>query len=257
MQVQTVEDDRRHRSGATGAPRGARYAAPTNVAAVPFADLLALGGRDELEPRQMDFLKSVAKSGAGSVFAAGDQSLLGGRCIAVIGARKASDIGRRRARQIGRQLANAGVVVVSGLADGIDTEALTGAIEAGGRVVAVIGTPLEEAYPAKNRALQETIYRDHLLISQFAPGERVYPSNFPARNRTMAALSDASVVIEASDTSGTLHQAAECQRLGRWLVIARSVVDDSDLTWPAKFLDYPKTVILESTQQLLGDVYGI
>jgi DNA processing protein len=199
----------------------------------------------------MDFLQAVTKSddGGGRVFVAGDVDLLKGRCIAVIGARKATDIGRKRARQLGRQLADAGVVVVSGLAEGIDTEALTGAMEAGGRVVAVIGTPIDQAY-------QEAIYRDHLLVSQFAKGERVFPSNFPARNRTMAALSDASVVIEASDTSGTLHQATECQRLGRWLVIARSVVDNPELTWPARFLDHPKTVILESTEQLLRDVYG-
>ncbi len=141
------------------------------------------------------------------------------------------------------------------MADGIDTEALSGAIDAGGRVVAVIGTPLDQAYPAKNKALQETIYRDHLLISQFAAGERVFPSNFPARNRTMASLTDASVVIEASDTSGTLHQAAECQKLGRWLVIARNVVDDPALTWPAKFVGKPKTMILESTAQLLETIY--
>jgi DNA processing protein len=69
-------------------------------------------------------------------------------------------------------------------------------------------------------------------------------------------VSDASAVMEASDTSGTLHQAAECQRLGRWLVISRSVADDTSLSWPAKFLDLPKTVILDSTDQLLRDVYG-
>jgi len=246
-------------SGGSASSRSRRYAPPVETYAYPLAGLLAMGGRDRLEQRQMDFLRSVAnkdEGGTSRVFYAGDPDLLKRRCIAVIGARKASDMGRRRARQLGRQLAEAGVVVVSGLADGIDTEALSGAIEAGGQVVAVIGTSLDEAYPAKNKALQETIYRDHLLISQFAAGSRVYPSNFPARNRTMAALSDASVVIEASDTSGTLHQAVECQRLDRWLVIARSVVDDPDLTWPAKFLDYPKTVILESTRQLLTDVYG-
>lgn len=241
------------------AARARRYMPPANVHAYPLSGLLALGGRDRLEAKQMDFLRSVANTdegGTSRVFYAGDPDLLKLRCIAVIGARKASDIGRRRARQLGRQLAQAGVVVVSGLAEGIDTEALSGAIEAGGRVVAVIGTPLDQAYPAKNRDLQEAIYRDHLLISQFADGERVFPSNFPARNRTMAALSDASVVIEASDTSGTLHQAVECQRLGRWLVIARSVVDDPALTWPAKFLSHPKTIVLDSTPQLLESIYG-
>lgn len=258
MQAQTVDDEKRQRGAPQGTPRGTRYRPPVDAKAVPFADLIARGGRNMLEARQMDFLQSVTKgdeTGGGRVFVAGDTSLLNGRCVAVIGARKASEMGRRRARKLGAQLAAAGVVVVSGLAEGIDTEALTGAMEAGGSVVGVIGTPIEQAYPAINKALQEAIYRDHLLISQFPTGQRVFPSNFPARNRTMAALSDASVVIEASDTSGTLHQAAECQRLGRWLVIARNVVDDPGLTWPAKFLDYPKALVLDSTAQLLSTVY--
>ncbi len=258
MQVLPVVNESNRGRVAEPTSRG-RYRPPEHARAVPFAQLLAAGGRDVLERRQLDMLGSVTKSdetGAGRVFVAGDTALLSNRCIAVIGARKATELGRRRARQLGRQLAQAGVVVISGLAEGIDTEALSGAIEAGGRVIGVIGTPLDQAYPAKNKVLQEQIYADHLLISQFAPGERVYPSNFPARNRTMAALSDASVVVEASDTSGTLHQAAECQKLGRWLVIARSVTEDPDLTWPAKFVGKPRTIILESTPELLGAIYG-
>ncbi len=259
MEMLPVTNDSRRQGIPVGSTRGPRYRPPEEARAVPFAQLLAAGGRDALERKQLDLLGAVTKSdetGTGRVFVAGDITLLSRRCIAVIGARKASDLGRRRARQLGRQLAEAGIVVVSGLAEGIDTEALTGAMEAGGRVIAVIGTPLEQAYPAKNKLLQETIYSKHLLISQFATGERVFPSNFPARNRTMAALSDASVVIEASDTSGTLHQAAECQKLGRWLVIARSVVDNLDLKWPKGFVGKPKTAILETTPQLLQTIYG-
>lgn len=236
-----------------------RYEPPADARRVRFATLLAAGGRDALEAKQLSLLDSVSKQdvdGGGRVYIAGDQSLLSRRAIAVIGARKATDIGKKRARQLGRQLAEAGVVVVSGLAEGIDTEALSGAIEAGGRVVAVIGTPIDQAYPAKNKRLQELIYREHLLISQFALGSRVFPSNFPARNRTMAALSDASVVIEASDSSGTLHQCAECQRLGRWLVIAQNVIKNPDISWPDDFIGKPKTFVLESTDELLKTVYG-
>lgn len=246
-------------AGASESSRARRYVPPADVMAYPLSGLMAASGREALADRQMDMLASVTASdegGRAQVFYSGDPTLLERRCIAVIGARKATEMGRRRARQLGRQLADAGVVVVSGLAEGIDTEALCGAMEAGGQVVAVIGTPLEQAYPAKNKALQEEIYRGHLLISQFPSGSRVFPSNFPARNRTMAALSDASVVIEASDTSGTLHQAAECQRLGRWLVIARSVADDPHLSWPSKFIGKPRTTILESTPQLLATIYG-
>lgn len=147
-------------------------------------------------------------------------------------------------------------MIVSGLAEGIDTAALSSTIEHGGDVVAVIGTPLDQAYPAMNKRLQEEIYQHHLLVSQFAAGSRVFPSNFPARNRTMAALSDASIVIEASDSSGSLHQAAECVRLGRWLGIAKSVIEDTSLTWPKRFLTYEKFVPLESTDQLLAKIYG-
>ncbi len=155
MHLATMSDD--HKSGSRS--RSARYMPPANVVAVPFSQLLAAGNRDALQPKQMDFLRSVTKSdGAqGRVYTAGNVALLNGPCIAVIGARKVSEAGRRRARQIGRQLAEAGVVVVSGLAEGVDTEALSGAIDARGSVVAVIGTPINEAYPAKNKVLQEEI----------------------------------------------------------------------------------------------------
>ena len=234
-----------------------RYAGPGDVEHINLRELVSRLPRPELGADQLDLLDRSKGPNAvrAKLHMAGDASILESRCIAVIGARKASEIGRRRARKFARELAEAGVVVVSGLADGIDTEALTSALEAGGRVIAVIGTPLDQAYPAKNKELQEAIYRDHLLVSQFEPGSRVFPSNFPARNRTMAALSDASVVMEASDTSGTLHQAAECMKLGRWLGIARGVVEDTNLSWPAGFVDKPRCVILETTRQFLGTVY--
>jgi DNA processing protein len=146
------------------------------------------------------------------------------------------------------------VVVISGLAKGVDTEALTAAMEAGGSVVAVIGTPVDRAYPAENKALQERIYQDHLLVSQFAPGERVFPSNFPERNKLMAALTDATVIIEAGDTSGTLHQAAECVRLGRWLFIAKNLIDNPTLQWPKRFLHEPICKPLTSTNDVLAAI---
>lgn len=186
------------------------------------------------------------------LFLAGDEDLLNGRCVAIVGTRDVSERGAQRARRLGRELAAAGVVVVSGLAKGVDTVALEAAIAAGGRVVAVIGTPLGKAYPAENKRLQERIYREHLLVSPFAAGEHTFRSSFPQRNRVMAALSDATAIIEASDTSGTLHQAAECVRLGRWLFIAKSVVDDPKLKWPASFIREPVTRVLASTADVLA-----
>lgn len=236
-----------------------RYAPPTDVRTATIKELLRDSPRGKLEQGQLDLLQSVTMKDddfQSVLFVAGDTGLLKERCIAIIGTRQVSEDGRRRATRLARELVERGVVVVSGLADGVDTAAMTSAIESGGKTIGVIGTPMGQAYPAKNAELQETVYRDHLLVTQFPEGSRVFPSNFPTRNRTMALLSDASVVIEASDSSGTLHQAAECQRLNRWLGIARSVVDNPSLTWPKKFLGYKKCFILESTDALLKAVYG-
>jgi DNA processing protein len=108
------------------------------------------------------------------------------------------------------------------------------------------------ASPSENAPLQEGIWRDHLLISPFQEGRAVHRSNFPQRNRVMAALSDATVIVEASDTSGTLHQAAECHRLGRWLFIVKAVAEDASLAWPKKFLSYPKVAVLSKTEEIFS-----
>ncbi|MEX4008467.1 DNA-processing protein DprA [Neoaquamicrobium sediminum] len=188
------------------------------------------------------------------VFYAGDLSLLKRRCVSVIGARDVSEQGAGRARKIARSLADAGVVVVSGLAKGVDIEAHRATLEVGGDTVAVIGTPLGKCYPIDHASIQEEIWSQHLLISQFKAGTRTFPSDFPKRNRLMAALTDASVIVEASDSSGTLHQAAECVKLGRWLFIMKSVAENPDLEWPAKFLGYEKCAKLEDVAQILEAV---
>lgn len=247
-------------SSSRGSRRGAGYSAPSAVETLSLGELLRKIDRAPQAPKQYSLLKidedTESELQGVKLYIAGDVSVLEHPAIAVIGARDASSDGCRRAAKLGRELARRGVTVVSGLAAGIDTSALTGAIEAGGRVAAVIGTPLDQAYPAANKRLQEMIYREHLLISQFSPGSRVYPANFPARNRTMAAVSDASVIVEASNTSGSLHQAAECQRLGRWLGIAKNMLDNPRVDWPQKFSGHERTHILETTDGLMDAVYG-
>jgi DNA processing protein len=227
-------------------PRGEPYAPPANdLVHISTLDNLIVGIRS-ITPEQQTRLQPDSR-----LWCVGDASLLNRKCVAIVGTRGVSPEGAARSRRLARELAGAGVVVVSGLAKGVDTEALSAAIESGGRVVAVIGTPIDRAYPAENKHLQERIYREHLLISQFAPGERVFPTNFPERNKLMAAVSDATAIIEAGDTSGTLHQAAECGRLGRWLFIAKNVVDDPRLQWPKRFLGQPKVDSFSSTEDIL------
>jgi DNA processing protein len=227
-------------------PRREAYTPPANeLVCISTLDSLIAGIRS-ITPQQQTRLQPDSR-----LWCVGDASLLHRKCVAIVGTRGVSPEGAARSRRLARELARAGVVVVSGLAKGVDTEALSAAIEAGGRVAAVIGTPIDKAYPAENKHLQERIYREHLLISQFVPGERVFPTNFPERNKLMAALSDATAITEAGDTSGTLHQAAECGRLGRWLFIAKSVVDDPLLQWPKRFLGQPKVVSFGSTEDIL------
>ena len=183
---------------------------------------------------------------------AGDFDLLKRKTVSIVGTRDVSPEGARRAARLGRELAEVGFLIMSGLARGVDTEALSSAIRSGGHVAAVIGTPLSKAYPAENSSLQEEIYLDHLLISPFDEKTPVFKSNFPKRNRVMALLSDATIIVEASDTSGTLHQAAECLRQGRWLFILSSVVADTRLSWPEKFLGKPKVVELRETADVIS-----
>lgn len=239
-------------------PKRARYTPPPVVHSSDLRQILNLSHRGDLEPAQFSFLDKGKGEAAKPlpIWLSGDGGLLSLPAIAVIGTRNVSEAGRRRAHRFARELAGHGIVVVSGLAAGVDAVALGAAIRHGGRVIAVIGTPIDKAYPAQNAELQEHIYQHHLLVTQFEVGERTFPSSFPARNRTMAAISDASVIIEASETSGTLHQAAECVRLGRWLGITRAVVEDASLTWPEKFLKYERCIVLDSTEDLLSRVYG-
>lgn len=169
------------------------------------------------------------------LFLAGDAHLLNGvPRVAIVGARKASEESLWLARRLAEDLVGLGVVIVSGLAEGIDTAAHEAALAAGGRTVAVIGTPTDRVYPRSNTVLQSTIAQHHLLVSQFKRGEKVFPSNFVKRNRTMALLSHASVIVEASDTSGSLSQAAETQRLGKPLFFLEHNLKKG-LAWPERF----------------------
>jgi DNA processing protein len=162
--------------------------------------------------------------------------------IAIVGSRKASEEGIRRTKKLVKLLVHDGFTIVSGLAMGVDTAAHTTAIECGGNTIAVIGTPITEYYPADNKQLQDLIAEKHLLISQvpiWRYATQDYRSNrlfFPERNATMSALAQATVIVEASDTSGTLTQARAALQQGRKLFILDNCFRDPKLTWPTRFL---------------------
>jgi DNA processing protein len=126
-------------------------------------------------------------------------------CVAVVGARSCSGYGRGIARTLSREAAAAGAVVVSGLARGIDGEAHRGALEAGGQTVAVLGCGIDRDYPAAHAELARRIVSTGgLIVSEYEPGVEPAPWRFPARNRIIAGLSQATVVVEARERSGAL-----------------------------------------------------
>jgi DNA processing protein len=173
----------------------------------------------------------------------GNWDLTSTRCVAIVGTREASPEGAKRAAKLARLFVEAGFTVVSGLARGIDTIAHTTAITSGGKTIAVLGTPITANYPPENQQLQQQIANEHLVISQVPivrySRQSVHANRlfFPERNVTMSALTEATIIVEAGNTSGTLVQARHAIMQKRKLFILESCFRRPDLTWPAKFVE--------------------
>ena len=163
------------------------------------------------------------------------------RSVAIVGTRKPSPEGEARTRRLVRNLVEDDFTIVSGLAAGVDTVAHTTALDLGGRTIAVIGTPLSFAYPRANVDLQQRIGEKFLVISQVpvkrweSQDHRLNRFFFPERNITMSALTEATIIVEAGETSGTLIQARAALAQKRKLFILESNFDRPGLTWPHRF----------------------
>jgi DNA processing protein len=162
--------------------------------------------------------------------------------VAVVGTRSPSEEGKQRTKKIVQWLVENGYTIASGLAEGVDTVAHRTALALGGRTFAVIGTPLSEFYPKENSGLQHRIANDFLIISQI-PVLRYYNQTFkvnrfffPERNKTMSALSKATIIVEAGETSGTLTQADAAIKQGRKVLILDNCFQNQALTWPEKYV---------------------
>lgn len=163
------------------------------------------------------------------------------RRVAIVGTRNPSEEGLRRTVRLTSLLVRDKFTIVSGLAKGVDTAAHETALRNGGETIAVIGTPIDQAYPKENAELQNRIAREQLLISQVPVllyARRPPTVNrmfFPERNITMSALTQATVIIEAGETSGTLIQARAAFKQGRKLFILESNFQNPKLSWPHRF----------------------
>lgn len=182
-----------------------------------------------------------AKEPVELLYYTGNIDLIYTKSVAIVGTRNPSNEGKRRAEKMAKLLVENGFTVVSGLAKGIDTVAHKTAIMHGGNTIAVIGTPLNSVYPKENATLQDYIAKRHLLVSQvpFIKYEnQYYKANslfFPERNKTMSAITDATIIIEASETSGTLVQARAALQQGRKLFILNSCFENKNITWPSYY----------------------
>lgn len=168
----------------------------------------------------------------------GDRSLLAAPSVALVGSRRASAYGVNAAARLARDLARAGVVIVSGLARGIDGAAHASTLDAGGKTIAVLGTGLDVVYPREHRHLHERIAREGLLVSEFAPGTIPRAQNFPIRNRVISGLSLGTVIVEATGRSGSLITARLAAEQGREVFAVPGPIFSATSEGPHRLIQY-------------------
>lgn len=159
----------------------------------------------------------------------GDPSVLdldADRLVAIVGTREASAYGVRMAQRLAAAAARAGLVVVSGLARGIDAAAHEAAVAAGGRTIAVLGTGVDVPYPAAHRTLHRLVQENGAVLSEIEPGTKAFPGCFPRRNRIIAGLCRMTLVVEAGYKSGALNTASVARDLGRTVGAVPGLADD-------------------------------
>jgi DNA processing protein len=203
-----------------GEPRSARFATfkARFDAAAELDRLATLGLRflPRSDPSFPPLLRAIHDPPPGLFLRAGSEiSMLARPAIAIVGARSCSAYGRQVARALARDLAAAGLVVVSGMARGVDAEAHRGALDAAATTVAVLGCGIDRDYPAVHRELARQIAATGLVVAEYAPGVEPAPWRFPARNRIIAGLCAATVVVEARERSGALITADFALEEGR------------------------------------------
>lgn len=170
------------------------------------------------------------------------------KAVAVVGTRQPSTQGLRRARTWAGELAARGITVLSGLARGIDTAAHTGALDAGGRTIAVMGTGIERVYPADNQALAARITERGALVSQFWPNAPPRASNFPLRNVVMSGMSIGTLVIEAGEKSGAKMQARLALEHTKRVFLLNSLVTQQE--WAKRYSRRSGAVVVRSADEL-------
>lgn len=168
--------------------------------------------------------------------------------MSIVGSRRASSQGRTLARDIAELLVDESLTVISGLAEGIDTAAHRAALDTGGRTVAFIGTGITRHYPASSAALQDEIAQSGLILSQFYPDAPPTKSTFPMRNVSMSGYGLATIIVEASEHSGSRIQARVAGKHGRPVILTTRVVNST--SWGSALVEKPNVYVVGSTDEL-------
>lgn len=188
------------------------------------------------------------------LFAAGLPLRTGARAVAIVGSRRPTGTGLQVAREFARHFAEAGLPVVSGLAMGIDAAAHEAALEAGGYTVAVLGCGLDVDYPRRNLRLKRRIAERGTLLTEHGPGTGPLPGHFPARNRLIAALSDAVVFVEGSTRSGGIITARWGLDLNRHVFAVPGSVRNPLAGGPNELIRAGHAALVTSAQQVIEDI---
>ncbi len=190
-----------------------------------------------------------------TLYVLGDwQACFDAPCVGVIGSRMCSTYGKNSAEMLSRDLASRGICIVSGLARGIDTSAHRGALEAGGKTVAVIGTGLNDVYPKENRKLvDEILEKGGAVVSQFPLGTPPIPDNFPYRNRIISGLSYGVLIVEASERSGSLITARLAMEQNREVMAVPGNIT-SGKSYGTNYLIKAGAKLVQQWQDVVGEL---
>jgi DNA processing protein len=204
-------------------------------------------------------LRDLGEARPRALICHGDRALLErltpSGAVAIVGARKCSGYGEARASELGQALAASGLVVVSGMAFGIDAGAHAGALDAGGSTVAVLAGGCDVAYPASNVPLYRRIREHGLVLSEMPPRAKPHRWGFPARNRTIAALAGMTIVVQATRRSGSLITARHARELGRDVGAVAGNVDNS-LSMGANALIADGAALIRGAEDVLDALLG-
>jgi DNA processing protein len=181
------------------------------------------------------------------LFVRGEISAGDERSVAIVGSRRASPEGRAHARRLATELSELGYVVASGLAAGIDAAAHTAALDVGGRTLAMVGTGVDRVYPAEHAGLQRTIAERGAVISCFWPTDGPSRQSFPVRNAVLSGLTRATVIVEASSTSGTRIQARRALAHGRPVCLASKLLAQP---WARELADRPNVHVADTADEI-------